>query len=114
MENSKENVYFYTMIHDTKGIKSSDICYEFDYNEEKNMFKTVLDGHEVTFKISGEVKRDGKTISFSTLDDEKVKLRYMSLPLYDSLKGYLINYNSPSLKSDREVQEYFKSRRNKF
>ncbi len=112
MLNKKDNIYFYTMIHKEKGIKSSDICYEFDYDESKNLFKTVLDGEEVSFKIDGEIIKEEDTISFNTLDSKIVKLKYLNLPLYESLKGYLISYNSPTLRSDREVQEYFKSQRN--
>lgn len=114
MESKKEHIYFYTMTHDEKGIKSSDICYGLDYDKDNNVIKTIFDDEELLFDINGEVKYDENSIAFSTVDEKIVKLRYLNLPLYDSLKGYLINYNSPCFKSDREVQEYFKNKKRHF
>ncbi|WP_297436372.1 hypothetical protein [uncultured Clostridium sp.] len=114
MESKKENIYFYTMVQDKKGIKSSDICYGIDYNKNDNLFKTIFDDEEIFFEVSGDVSHDERSISFNTADEKVVRLRYLNLPLYDSLKGYLINYNSPNLNSDREVQEYFKSKKQDF
>lgn len=111
MENKKENIYFYTMTHEKTGIKSIDICYGVDYDKKSNTFKTILEDEELFFDIEGEVIHTDSSISFNTIDEKVVKLRYINLPLYDSLKGYLLNYNSPSLNSDREVQEYLKKRR---
>ncbi|WP_297517421.1 hypothetical protein [uncultured Clostridium sp.] len=112
MEGKKENIYFYTMINDKKGIKSSDICYGIDYDKNTNSFKTILEDEELIFAIEGDIKHTQGSISFNTMDEKVVKLRYINLPLYDSLKGYLINYNSPNLSSDKEVQDYFKSKKN--
>lgn len=114
MENKKDNIYFYTMINENQGVKSSDICYGIDYDSEKNEFKTLFDYDELTFNIHGDIKHDEKSITFKTTDEKKVKLRYLNLPLYDSLKGYLLNYNYPIFNSDREVQEFFKKKKNNF
>ncbi|MGL4760303.1 MAG: hypothetical protein ACRC6T_03015 [Sarcina sp.] len=111
MESKKENIYFYTMTNDEKGIKSSDICYGIDYDRGSNSFKTILEDEDIIFAIEGEVEHTEHSISFNTIDEKVVKLRYINLPLYDSLKGYLINYNSPNLNSDKEVQDYFKSKK---
>lgn len=111
MNSKKEHIYFYTMTHENKGVKSSDICYGVDYDSDRNIFKTIFDDEEIIFDIDGEIKHDEKTISFKTVDEKKVKLRYLNLPLYDSLKGYLLNYNYPCFNSDREVQDYFKKRK---
>ena len=110
MESKKENIYFYTMINEEKGIKSSDICYGVDYDSESNLFKTILEHEDLVFAIDGEIEHDETSIAFNTIDNKAVKLRYINLPLYDSLKGYLINYNSPNLSTDKEVQDYFKSK----
>ncbi|MGL4453347.1 MAG: hypothetical protein ACRCTZ_19465 [Sarcina sp.] len=111
MESKKENIYFYTMTNEEKGIKSSDICYGIDYDRDSHSFKTILENEDLIFAIDGEIEHSDTSISFNTIDEKVVKLRYINLPLYDSLKGYLINYNSPNLNSDREVQEYFKSKK---
>lgn len=114
MESKKEHIYFYTMTQEEKGIKSSDICYGVDYDQHKNIFKTIFDDEEVFFDVLGEVAHDDRSISFNTPDEKVIRLRYLNLPLYDSLKGYLINYNAPCLNSDREVQDYFKSKKKNF
>ena len=111
MESKKENIYFYTMTQAEKGIKSSDICYGIDYDRKSNSFKTILEDEDIVFAIEGEIEHTENSISFNTIDEKVVQLRYINLPLYDSLKGYLINYNSPNLNSDKEVQDYFKSKK---